>query len=238
MVWFHWQYYGNEPYHARRRAAALLDNAPARCRAAGVSLTIVPWTTISGPRGHRIALMEITQLALIILVPLLVWRVYKRLQRMMTRTESHVWQHWTLLLACMLFIVVGAINVRDNALALATLAAGVLGGIWAGVLGLKLSRFQRTREGFFYTPHRQLGVLVALLFIARVMYRGLELYVNSRAPVPQPLSNAAFMENPLTTLSFGLATAYYAWYGYGLLRWRRAQQPLMPEKNPLDPDLP
>lgn len=182
--------------------------------------------------------MEITQLALIILVPLLVWRVYKRLNRMMKRTESLIWQHWTMAVAFSIFIVVGAINVRTDALALATLAAGVLAGIWTGVLGLKMTRFQRTEQGFFYTPHRQLGVLVALLFIARVMYRGLELYVNSRAPTPVPLPNAAFLEHPLTTLSFGLATGYYAWYGLGLLRWRRRQAPLTTAKDPLDLDLP
>ena len=218
---------------------------PHRCAASRQHAGAPPDGLQSSPDSHRqagpaaaTAPMEITQLALIILVPLLVWRVYKRLNKMMTRTESHVWQHWTLVISFTIFIVIGAINVRSDTLALATLAAGLLAGIWAGVLGLKLTRFQRTKEGFFYTPHRQLGVLVALLFIARVMYRGLELYVNSRAPVPVPLSNAAFMENPLTTMSFGLVTAYYAWYGLGLLRWRRRQQPLAPEKNPLDLDLP
>jgi cytochrome b561 len=182
--------------------------------------------------------MEITTLALFILVPLLVWRVYGRLKRMMSRTESHLWQHWTLAGAFALFIVLGALSVRADALALATLAGGVLAGVWAGVLGLKLTRFQRTEQGFFYTPHRQLGVLVSILFIARVMYRGLELYVNSRQTVPVPLPNSDFLQSPLTTLSFGLACAYYAWYGLGLARWRRRQTPLKTVTDPLDFDLP
>ena len=83
--------------------------------------------------------------------------------------------------------------------------------------GLRLTRFENTGKGFFYTPNLHLGIAVTMLFIARLLYRGLELYM-----IPAPARD--FTSSPLTLLVFGLLGGYYAAYGRGLLRWRRHLQ--------------
>ena len=165
--------------------------------------------------------METSTIALLVLIPLLVWRIYSRLKRMMGRQPSHLWRHWTAATLLPLLIVALGLACMSDALALSCLGAGSLAGAWSGMLALKLTRFESTAKGFFFTPNRHLGMVVALLFIARILYRGLELYVNSHALTPMPESMRDFTQSPLSVLVFGLLAAYHCSYGYGLLRWRK-----------------
>ncbi|HEV7816715.1 MAG TPA: hypothetical protein VGP06_16645 [Janthinobacterium sp.] len=169
--------------------------------------------------------MEKTTLALLVLVPLLVWRIYSRLKRLMQRQQSHLWRHRAAMLLFPLAILAAASGAIGNELALACLAAGVLAGAWAGIWGIKLTRFETTEKGFFYTPNLHMGIAVTMLFVARIIYRGLELYINSREALPVPKPTHDFTQSPLTMLTFGLLAAYYASYAWGLLRWRRSQKP-------------
>ena len=167
--------------------------------------------------------METTTIALLVLVPLLVWRIYSRLKRAMGRQSSQLWRHWAALVVFPLAILALAIGARQDLLALSCLGAGSLAGAWLGVWGIKLTHFESTDKGFFYTPNLHLGIAVSMLFIARLLYRGLELYMISREAIPAPAHN--FTNSPLTLLVFGLLGGYYAAYGWGLLRWRRQFQP-------------
>lgn len=169
--------------------------------------------------------MEKTTLALLILVPLLVWRIYSRLKKLMRRQESLLWRHWVAALAFPLILLVTAASALRNELAVACLAAGALGGAWGGIWGIKLTRFEMTAKGYFYTPNMRLGIAVTMLFAARVIYRGLELYINSREAIPVPKPTQDFTQSPLTMLTFGLLAGYYAAYAWGLVRWRRSQAP-------------
>ena len=47
---------------------------------------------------------------------------------------------------------------------------GLGGGIVLGIVGLWLSRWERTAEGLHYTPNRLLVLAVTLVFTARVLY--------------------------------------------------------------------
>ena len=59
-------------------------------------------------------------------------------------------------------------------------AAGIGYGVW----GLRLTRFENRRR-LFFTPNARLGMVIAMLFMARVMYIGFEMYANrSMAPTP------------------------------------------------------
>jgi hypothetical protein len=163
--------------------------------------------------------MEATTIALLVLMPLLVWRIYARLKRAMGRSRSQLLRHWSAAVLLPLALLGLALATRTNMLALSCLGAGALAGAWLGLLGIKLTRFEHTEKGWFFTPNLHLGLLVTMLFVARLLYRGLELYMNSRAAVPAQLQE--FSQSPLTLLSFGLLAGYYAAYGIGLLRWRR-----------------
>jgi hypothetical protein len=85
--------------------------------------------------------------------------------------------------------------------------------------GLKLTKFEATPAGMFYTPNAALGVGISALFIGRIAYRFLVLYAApslQAAQAPQPF------QSPLTYFLFGLSAGYFIAYQTGVLR--RAKQ--------------
>ncbi|MET3133538.1 hypothetical protein AAKU55_003828 [Oxalobacteraceae bacterium GrIS 1.11] len=170
--------------------------------------------------------METTTLALLVLIPLLVWRIYSRLKRMMRRQASQLWRHWTAAIAFPLLLATLAMLTAGAMLPLSSLGAGALTGLWLGIWGVKLTRFENTDKGYFYTPNVHLGIVISMLFIARLLYRGMELYMNTRLALPA--AQEAFAQSPLSLLAFGLLAGYYATYACGLLRWRHSQKPVGP----------
>lgn len=169
--------------------------------------------------------MEATTIALLALIPLLVWRLYCRLKKLIGgRRRSQAWRHWGILIVFSVLLATTALSAVPDPLALSCLGAGALSGAWLGRLEIHLTRFENTGHDLFFTPSRHLGIVVTMLFVARLLYRGLELYLNSRSPAPAPLQD--FMHSPLTLLALGMWAAYFAACGVGLLLWRRRQRPL------------
>jgi hypothetical protein len=82
---------------------------------------------------------------------------------------------------------------------------------------LKLTRFEETDEGYYFTPNARLGIIIAMLFAARVLYIGFELYAN-QGPAPR------FTDSLLSMLVVGLTGAYFGTYSIGVLRWRLKRQ--------------
>lgn len=160
--------------------------------------------------------MNLTTLALLVLTPLLVWRVYSRLKGMMARQRSIVSRHWTGLGVFTAMVLVPATEVADKPMSMVWLAVGTVAGIAYGVWGLRLTRFEDTEQGYYFTPNARLGILIAMLFAARIMYIAIEMYANQGSNVPTP----RFTESPLTLLCLGLVGGYFGTYSAGLLRWR------------------
>lgn len=95
---------------------------------------------------------------------------------------------------------------------------GVALGTGLGVYGLRLTKFEQTPRGLFYTPNAHLGVALSLLFVGRIAYRAAQLYFSSGSLlVGRPTD---FARSPLTLLIFGVLAGYYVTYAVGLLRWR------------------
>jgi hypothetical protein len=92
----------------------------------------------------------------------------------------------------------------------------VAGGVLA-VYGLRLTRFERTAQGLFYTPNAYLGVTLSLLLVGRILYRLAEIYSDGLAPAA---ASADFASSPATLAIFGTLAGYYVAYSLGLLRWR------------------
>ena len=168
--------------------------------------------------------METTTLALLFLVPLLVWRIYSRLKKLVARQKSQLWRHRLVAFGVPALIVFLATTTKFDILPLSSLGAGVLAGGWLGVLGIKLSRFEQVGKDYYFTQHRYLGLAITMLFIARLLYRGMEIYLNTRLDVPVP--PPPFGQSPLTMAAYGMVTGYYAAYAWGLLRWRQRNRPL------------
>ena len=168
--------------------------------------------------------METTTLALLFLVPLLVWRIYSRLKKLVARQKSQLWRHRLVAFGVPALIVFLATTTKFEILPRSSLGAGVLAGGWLGVLGIKLTRFEQVGKDYYFTQHRYLGLAITMLFIARLLYRGMEIYLNTRLDVPVP--PPPFGQSPLTMAAYGMVTGYYAAYAWGLLRWRQRNKPL------------
>lgn len=161
--------------------------------------------------------MSLTTFALIALVPILVWRVYQRLKTQMARQRSILSRHYTGLLVFGAMVLVPVTELADRPFALAALAAGALAGIGLGSYGLRRTRFEDTSEGYFFTPPLRMGVLVAMLLVARVIYLGIEIYMNQGSSQPNP----RFSDSPVTMFCVGLSGAYFATFSASLMRWRQ-----------------
>ncbi len=159
--------------------------------------------------------MDLTTIALLILVPVLAWRIYARVKARMERQRSIVSRHYTGLLVFFGMVVVPASEMSDP-VAIAALAAGAVAGLALGAYGLRITRFEQTDEGYFFTPNARLGILVAMALVARVLYLGVEIYANKGSNMPTP----RITDSPLTMLTVGLAAGYFWMYSLGLLRWR------------------
>ncbi|GAB3461789.1 hypothetical protein GCM10027321_22710 [Massilia terrae] len=159
--------------------------------------------------------MDLTTIALLILVPVLAWRIYTRVKSRMERQRSIVSRHYTGLLVFFGMVAVPASEMSDP-LAIAALAAGTVAGLALGAYGLRLTRFEETEEGYFFTPNARLGVLIAMALVARVLYLGVLIYANKGSNMPTP----RITDSPLTMLTVGLAAGYFWMYSLGLLRWR------------------
>jgi hypothetical protein len=154
------------------------------------------------------------------LAPFIIWRIYKRVQRLTTRQQSHLWRHkvGTVLFPLALAVMAGMLFAKP--LALAAIAVGAATGVTVALIALRRTNFERVGSEYFYTPHAPIGLAIAMLFIGRVLYRGYEFYIHGPQQVPD------FGSSPLTMFIFGTVFGYYTAFTISLLRWRRAQPAL------------
>jgi hypothetical protein len=174
--------------------------------------------------------MTITTVALLILIPLLVWRIYSRLRLLFARQRSVLWKHWAGALGVPFMLLAAASSMTADTLALSLMGCAALAGGWIAAFSLKKTRFENTGKAFYFTPHFRSGMVVCMLFAARVIQIGVELYLNRQSDLPHPISRADVMQHPATVISFGLMAGYVALYSIGMLRWRLAQKPLPTEE--------
>lgn len=162
--------------------------------------------------------MNITTLALLLLTPILVWRIYTRLKTQMARQRSLMTRHYTGVLVFVAMILVSLSKVVAHPYPLAALAAGTALGVFWGVFALRRTHYEETEGGYFFTPPMRLGIAMAMILVARVLYIGVELYAAQQG---FGLAAPGFTDSPLTMLCVGLTGGYFATYSIGLLLWRR-----------------
>lgn len=153
-----------------------------------------------------------------IAAPFILWRVYQRIRRLLVRQKSALWRHrLSLCIMAILLLVFGA-QALHNPVALCAMAAGVAVGAGLGYLALQRTGFERVGDDFYYVPHAPIGVVVALLFMGRLAYRGYEILVDGVAAASRIASG------PLTMGVVGITIGFYCLYNGGLLRWRANNQ--------------
>jgi hypothetical protein len=153
---------------------------------------------------------------------LIAWRLYARVRRMVGRQRLSSVRPWitlSLFPVLIALLLLGSMARPESALAI---VGGVALGAGLGIYGIRLTKFEQTPAGLFYTPNVHLGVILSLLFLGRVAYRALRMYFWA---APVDTQNAEFLRSPLTLLIFGTLAGYYIAYAFGLLRWRRRVKP-------------
>ena len=152
---------------------------------------------------------------MLLLVPLLAWRVYARFRRLVGRQKLTKVRPWITLTVFPLLAGLLSWLVYPDLHKIAWLAGGMAGGVGLSMLGLRLTRFERTPDGFFYTPNGVLGMSLVVLFVGRILYRAIEVYALSASN-----TLTAFAISTVTLVIFGLLAGYPLGYAAGLLKWR------------------
>lgn len=160
------------------------------------------------------------------------WRMYSRIKRLVGRQRLSRVRPWITVTLFPLLVVLFALLARSHAYAVLALAGGAIAGIALGIYGHRLTKFEATPEGLFYTPNAHLGIALSVLLVARIAYRMIML---TFAPAAVPAGQATVASSPLTLLIFGTLAGYYVTYAIGLLRWRRQVHGRVGERSEIEP---
>jgi hypothetical protein len=150
-------------------------------------------------------------------VALVAWRVYSRIRRVIGRQRLTTLRPWITVVAFPLILVGVLATSLVHPLATLAVGAGAALGIALGLFGTRLTRFEVTPAGLFYTPNAHLGIALSLLLVLRLGYRFVTLQMGGQRFDPQSMQLGA---SPLTMAIFGTLAGYYVTYAIGLLRWR------------------
>jgi hypothetical protein len=153
------------------------------------------------------------------IVALVIWRVYARVRRMVGRQKLSRVRPWLTVVIFPLLLALLSLGSLAHPLNLAVLAAGAALGGALGIYGLRLTTFEVTPLGRFYTPNAHLGIALSLLFVGRIVYRLTQFYFVVDPAAPSPTD---FARSPLTLAIFGMLAGYYVAYAIGLIRWSRS----------------
>jgi hypothetical protein len=163
------------------------------------------------------------------IVALIAWRLYSRVRRSLGRQRLSPWRPWITVTILPLVIVLLALQSRAQPTLIgASLACGVAVGIALGVLGLRLTRFEASADGLYYTPSAHLGIALSALLVGRILWR---LLVNGLPGAPGAASPPQHALTPLTVLLVATLAGYYVTYAIGLLRWSIRSRHLAPESS-------
>jgi hypothetical protein len=162
--------------------------------------------------------METTSSLAVFGIGLLVtWRLYARIKRLMTRQRSRLWRHWVAAIFFPLVLLMLGLLAMRSPVALASLAGGIAAGAGLAVWGIRLTRFESTESGYFFTPNARIGIALTALLVLRLGYRFATVGLSGMGDAA---GAQVFTRSPLTLAVVGLAMGYYASYAVGLLRWR------------------
>lgn len=163
-------------------------------------------------------------LTVLLVVALVAWRVYARIRRVIGRQRLSTLRPWITVVVFPLISVLLLLPSFVHPLVGVALVAGAAVGIGLGRLGTRLTKFEATPAGLFYTPNAHLGIALSMLLVLRLGYRFVMLQMSAPPLAPQSMQLGT---SPLTLAIFGTLAGYYVTYAIGLLRWR-ARVALLP----------
>jgi hypothetical protein len=147
----------------------------------------------------------------ILIIGIFAWSIYRRVRRNIGRQSLSPRRAITsiVILSAVSVLIVGT-SLQNINLPLG-FGGGLLLGALLGLIGLRLTRFETTAAGHFYTPNTHIGVALSVLFVGRFAYH----YMPGNAVAAQ--NPAMPFQSPLTLFILGLTVGYYIVYQTGLL---------------------
>lgn len=159
------------------------------------------------------------------IVALIAWRLHRRIRRTIGRQRLSAKRPWITIVLFPLIVALMALGSLSSPQPIwMYLAGGAAVGIGLGLLGLRLTRFEVTPAGRFYTPSAHLGIALSVLLVGRLAWRFATGGFPDGASSAQPGAGLT----PLTLLLFGTLAGYYTTYAVGLIRWSRRSRDLVP----------
>jgi hypothetical protein len=170
---------------------------------------------------------DFSQIGPFLVAAVVVLAIYRRLRRSFGRqpvsSRRMTWRIALLLLAgCTLLPVA----LRSTPFLGAELVGAAL-GIALGVWGAQRTRFEMYGGRLHYVPHTYTGVAVSLLFLGRLAYRVVQVYMSAHAShaaaasedPAQVFAPDSMVRSPLTVGLFFVLLGYYLCF-YGWLLWK------------------
>jgi hypothetical protein len=151
---------------------------------------------------------------------LIAWSIYRRVRRNIGRQKLNPNRAIRSIVIISIFSVglIGLSIAMKNMSLLLGIGGGLLPGAILGFIGLRLTRFETTGEGRFYTPNAHIGVALSILLIGRMAYRFWVVGgITPGSGHPPP------MQSPLTYFIIGLTFGYYIVYQSGLFIHSRSK---------------
>jgi len=171
-------------------------------------------------------------IAIAVLVPLIAWRIYARFRRMVGRQRLSRVRPWITIIVFPLLIAMLLWVTRFDFEREGWLVLGIAVGAALAVVAFRLTRFEDTPAGLFYTPNAPLGIALTVLMVGRIGYRMYEVWTLGPT---MARNNTEFIRSPLTLAIFGVLAGYYVAYAIGLVRWRFAALAAKREREAAQP---
>lgn len=152
---------------------------------------------------------------LIILLPLIAWRLHSRMRKLIGVQQVHETRLWvTVILFALIFVLMFSLFLHQ-ASALVGLVSGALLGLMVALLALRLTEFNHSGTDLTYKPNAIIGIAVMSLIIGRLAYRFIQV---ANAGADPSKMDANTINSPFTLLLGGLVFIYYSIYALGVLR--------------------
>src|SRR5450755_4241286 len=101
---------------------------------------------------------------------LIAWSIYRRVRRNIGQQPLRPRR---IMISIVIFSVVSVLFIAASLQHLHLLLGiivGLLCGALLGLAGLRLTKFETTDAGHFYTPNTHIGIALSVLFIGRLLY--------------------------------------------------------------------
>jgi hypothetical protein len=176
--------------------------------------------------------MDSHLIAPIVFAALVVWGIYRRMRRTFGRQKIDVRRIPVRIGILAIVGALAAFGIVHDVRTLEGLIAGIACGAALAHVGLRHTKFEVTSEGSFYTPHTYIGLVVAALFLGRLLYRFFLLYGTHGAAQPNQNPAVAYQNSPLTAGIFAVLISYYVLFYVGVLVKSRAPAlPVEPDRT-------